>query len=126
MALSTKREPTSLVGLNAHLGLASARWWSRSRCRGDSSREMPAGCSALSPSSVTPCDVYATGANTSRDTPGLVEFDVSRPIAECGTPTDQNQTLRGPTVSDQLPQTLVHAATGDVDAGLGSPDSGNG
>jgi hypothetical protein len=65
--------------------------------------------------SVTACDSYPTGANTSRDTPGLVEFDVWRPVASCGPLTEKEQILRGPTVSDPLPLTLTHAPTGDLD-----------
>lgn len=75
----------------------------------------PGGLTGSIEVSVTLCDDYATGANTSRDISGLVEFVVGRPVAGCGIPTAKSQILRGPTVSDQLPPTLIHAATGDLD-----------
>jgi hypothetical protein len=71
--------------------------------------------------SVTACDSYGSGANSSRTQEGLVEFDVWRPIADCGAPTEKDQILRGPTVSDPLPMTLTHAAIGDVDV---TPEAG--
>lgn len=70
--------------------------------------------------SVTACDSYPTGANASRDHAGLVEFDVWRPIAGCGTPAEKDEILRGPTVSDPLPPKLIHAPIGDVDV---TPDT---
>jgi hypothetical protein len=62
----------------------------------------------------TTCDGYGMGENTSAA--GLVEIDVVRPIAICGSPKDVEQTLRGPTVSDRLPTTLTHSALGYRDA----------
>ncbi len=54
-------------------------------------------------------DAYATAE-------GVVEFDVSRPIATCGTSNESVQTLHGPAAGDRLATTLTHAATGFVDA----------
>lgn len=70
--------------------------------------------------SVTTCDSYGSGANTSRSQVGLLEFDVVRPIDACGTVTESDQILHGPTVVDPLPTTLTHAAVGYADR---SPDS---
>ncbi|HEY0871434.1 MAG TPA: hypothetical protein VGD55_13620 [Acidothermaceae bacterium] len=69
---------------------------------------------------VTACDSYGDGTNTSSSQVGLLEVDVERPIGACGPPKDVTQTLRGPTVSDPLPATLTHAAVGYRDA---APDS---
>jgi hypothetical protein len=66
--------------------------------------------------SVTTCDNYAIGANTSSSQLGLVELNVWRPIDACGTAKEVDQTVRGPTVSDPLPPTLTHAAVGYRDA----------
>ena len=70
--------------------------------------------------SVTTCDSYGSGANTSSSQVGLVEFDVVRPIDPCGSANESDQTLRGPTVADLLPTTLTHAVLGYNDA---EPDS---
>ena len=75
----------------------------------------PGGLFATISAAVTTCDDYAEGANTSAAHVGMVELDVIRPIARCGTPVQHDQVLRGPTVADELPATLVHAATGYVD-----------
>lgn len=80
----------------------------------------PGGLFATIGAAVTTCDNYAEGANTSADHVGMVELDVVRPIAPCGTPVQHDQTLRGPTVADKLPAVLIHAATGYVDA---TPDN---
>jgi hypothetical protein len=60
----------------------------------------------------TSCDSFAIGANTSGVHVGELEFDVWRPLADCGAPRESEQTLRGPTVSDPLPPTLTHAPLG--------------
>jgi hypothetical protein len=70
--------------------------------------------------SVTTCDNYAIGANTSSSQVGLVELNVWRPIDACGTAKEVDQIVRGPTVSDQLPLTLTHAPLGYRDT---EPDS---
>ena len=70
--------------------------------------------------SVTTCDNYAMGANTSTSYVGLVKLDVWRPIDACGTAKEVDQILHGPSVSDQLPATLIHAALGYRDT---EPDS---
>jgi hypothetical protein len=54
------------------------------------------------------------GANATAD--GVVEFVVSRPIANCGTSNESIQRLQGPAVGDRLATTLTNAATGFVDA----------
>jgi hypothetical protein len=72
---------------------------------------------------VTTCDSFANGANTSTEHVGELEFDVSRPLAECGAAGEVDQTVRGPTVSDALPLTLTHAALGYRDA---EPDASAG
>ncbi len=72
---------------------------------------------------VTTCDSYNGGANTSSAHVGELEFDVSRPIGNCGTPHQTDQTVRGPTVSDPLPLTLTHAPVGYRDA---EPDASTG
>lgn len=51
---------------------------------------------------------YATDA-------GVVEFDVRRPIANCGTSRESVQTLHGPGENDPPASTLTHAATGFSD-----------
>jgi len=75
---------------------------------------------------VTSCDSFGNGANTSSAHVGELEFDVSRPIADCASEHEVDQTVRGPTVSDPLPPTLTHAALGyrdaEPDAGAGSVD----
>jgi len=77
----------------------------------------PGGLFATISVSVTTCDSYVIGANT--DGPvgqaAQVTLTVSRPIASCGTPKQQKQILRGPTVSDPLAATLLHAKTGLLD-----------
>jgi hypothetical protein len=75
----------------------------------------PGGLFATISAAVTTCDNYAEGANTSAAHVGMVELDVIRPIAPCDKPVQHDQVLRGPTVADKLPATLVHAATGYVD-----------
>ena len=80
----------------------------------------PGGLFATISLSVTTCDSYGSGANSSRSNVGLVEFDVVRPIDSCGTSKESDQTLRGPTVADRLPTTLTHAALGYDDT---LPDS---
>jgi hypothetical protein len=80
----------------------------------------PGGLFATISAAVTTCDNYAEGANTSAVHVGMVELDVIRPIAPCGTPVQHDQVLRGPTVADKLPATLVHAATGYLDT---TPDN---
>jgi hypothetical protein len=60
----------------------------------------------------TSCDSFAIGANTSGVHVGELEFDVWRPLADCGAPRESEQTVRGPTVSDPLPSTLTHAPLG--------------
>jgi hypothetical protein len=72
---------------------------------------------------VTSCDSFGNGANTSGTHVGELEFDVSQPLAACGSPHETDQTVRGPTVSDPLPPTLTHAAVGYRDA---APDAGAG
>jgi hypothetical protein len=72
----------------------------------------PGGLFATIAVSVTTCDTYAMGANTSRSPLGLVDLNVWRPIDACGEAKEVVQILRGPTVSDRLPQTLLHAALG--------------
>ncbi len=64
---------------------------------------------------VTACDTYGDGTNTSSSQVGLLEVDVERPIDACGPPKEVTQTLRGPTVSDPVPGTLTHAAVGYLD-----------
>ena len=73
--------------------------------------------------SVNSCDGYGGGANTSSAHLGELEFDVSQPIAPCGSPHGSYQTVRGPTVSDPLPLTLTHAPLGYRDA---TPDADTG
>lgn len=80
----------------------------------------PGGLFATISASVTTCDNYPEGANTSAAHIGVVELDVVRPIAACGTHLQHDQVLRGPTVADMLPATLIHAATGYVDT---TPDN---
>jgi len=65
---------------------------------------------------VTACDSYGEGTNTSSSRVGLLEVDVERPIDTCGPQKEVSQTLHGPTVSDPLPGTLTHAALGYRDA----------
>ena len=75
---------------------------------------------------VTACDTFASGANTSSTHVGELEFDVWEPLAACGSPNEPHQTVRGPTVSDRLPLTLTHAPVGyrdaEPDADVGSVD----
>jgi hypothetical protein len=75
---------------------------------------------------VTACDTFASGANTSSAHVGELEFDVWEPLAACGSPNEPHQTVRGPTVSDPLPLTLTHAPVGyrdsEPDADVGSVD----
>jgi len=80
----------------------------------------PGGTLGTIGATVTPCDSYGNGANTSSSHVGLVEIDVARPIDACGPPKEVTQTLRGPTVGDSLPATLTHAAVGYRDT---EPDS---
>jgi hypothetical protein len=81
----------------------------------------PGGLFATISISVSTCDSFGSGANTSRTDVGLVEFDVTRPIAPCGSQVQRQQILRGPTVADLLPTNLTHAMTGYVDV---EPDQG--
>jgi hypothetical protein len=76
----------------------------------------PGGMSATIAVTVTACDSYGEGTNTSSSRVGLLEVDVARPIDACDPPKDVTQTLHGPTVSDPLPGTLTHAALGYRDA----------
>ncbi len=78
----------------------------------------PGGLFATISVSVTTCDSYVIGANTAPGPtghPGLVTLTVARPLAPCGKAKQQQQILRGPTVSDPLPATLLHATTGLLD-----------
>jgi hypothetical protein len=72
---------------------------------------------------VTACDTFASGANTSSAHVGELEFDVWEPLAACGSPNEPHQTVRGPTVSDPLPLALTHAPVGYRDA---EPDAAAG
>ena len=72
---------------------------------------------------VTACDSFGSGANTSSAHVGELEFDVWEPLAACGSPYQPRQTVRGPTVSDPLPLTLTHAPVGYRDA---EPDAAGG
>ncbi len=65
---------------------------------------------------VRTCDNVSDGEGAYATAEGVVEFDVSRPIAPCGTSSESVQTLHGPAVGDRLAPTLTHAATGFVDA----------
>ena len=75
----------------------------------------PGGLFGTIEATVNSCDSYGGGANTSRAHTGELEFDVSRPIAQCGTAHDTIQILHAPTASDPLPLSLTHAPLGYVD-----------
>jgi len=89
----------------------------------------PGGLFGTIAASVTTCDSYNGGANTSSAHIGELEYDVSSPIGKCGTPHPTDQIVRGPTVSDPLPLTLTHAPIGyrdaepDADAGSVDPSA---
>jgi hypothetical protein len=80
----------------------------------------PGGLFGTIEASVTTCDSYGGGANTSRAHAGELEFDVSRPLAQCGTPHGTVQNLHAPTASDPLPLALTHAPLGYSDV---APDT---
>jgi hypothetical protein len=83
----------------------------------------PGGLFGTIEASVNGCDSYGGGANTSRAHAGELEFDVSRPVAQCGTPHETVQTLHAPTASDPLPLSITHAPLGYRDV---APDTGPG
>jgi hypothetical protein len=83
----------------------------------------PGGLFGTIEATVGSCDSYGGGANTSGAHPGELEFDVSRPIAQCGTPHATIQILHAPTASEPLPLSLTHAPLGYVDV---APDTGPG
>jgi hypothetical protein len=64
---------------------------------------------------VRTCDNVSQYEGAYATAEGVVEFEVSRPIANCGKGTESVQTLQGPAVGDRLATTLTHAATGFVD-----------
>jgi len=64
---------------------------------------------------VRTCDDVSEYEGAYATADGVVEFDVSRPIASCGTSNESVQTLYGPAAGDRLATTLTHAATGFVD-----------
>jgi len=80
----------------------------------------PGGLFGTIEATVNSCDSYGGGANTSRAHVGELEFDVSRPIAQCGTAHGTIQILHAPTVSDPLPLSLTHAPLGYLDV---APDT---
>jgi hypothetical protein len=83
----------------------------------------PGGLFGTIEATVGSCDSYGGGANTSRAHAGELEFDVSRPVGQCGTPHGTVQTLHAPTASEPLPLSLTHAPLGYVDV---APDTGPG
>lgn len=83
----------------------------------------PGGLFGTIEATVNSCDSYGGGANTSGAHPGELEFDVSRPIAQCGTSHATIQILHAPTASEPLPLSLTHAPLGYVDV---APDAGPG
>ncbi len=80
----------------------------------------PGGLFGTIEATVNSCDSYGGGANTSRAHPGELEFDVSRPIAQCGTAHGTIQIVHAPTASDPLSLSLTHAPLGYVDV---APDT---
>lgn len=81
----------------------------------------PGGLFATVQATVTSCDVYAGGVNTSRAHVGELEFDVQRPITPCVSTHKTDQVVHAPTASDPLPLSLTHAPLGyrDVEPGDG-------
>jgi hypothetical protein len=59
---------------------------------------------------VRTCDDFGDGAYATAA--GVVEFEVSRPVAKCGTSKESDQTLQGPAIGALVATTLTHAATG--------------
>ncbi|HEY5050746.1 MAG TPA: hypothetical protein VII50_07575, partial [Acidothermaceae bacterium] len=83
----------------------------------------PGGLFGTVQASVTSCDTYSGGVNTSSAHVGELEFDVSRPITPCVGTHKTDQIVHAPTASDPLPLTLTHAPLGFRDA---EPDAGRG
>jgi len=59
---------------------------------------------------VRSCDDFGDGAYAT--SAGEMQFDVSRPIATCGSSKESDQTLQGPSIGTPVATTLTHAATG--------------
>ena len=73
---------------------------------------------------VTSCDVYGGGVNTSSADVGELEFDVQRPITPCTTTHKTDQIVHAPTASEALPRELTHAPLGYRDVEPGDSQGG--
>jgi hypothetical protein len=76
----------------------------------------PGGLFGTVQATVTSCDTYGGGVNTSSAPVGELEFDVSRPITPCVGTHETDQIVHAPTASDPLPLALTHATLGYIDA----------
>ncbi len=65
---------------------------------------------------VRTCDNVAENEGAYATATGVVEFDVTRPIARCGTRLESDQALHGPAEDTRPATTLTHAPTGFVDS----------